>query len=148
MVQLLPWKNYAIVLITVMCEIFRWFHVGYIRFRRKVCKSWRISKMHKDFSVSCWNQRLQSPLHSLSKPKCCFGHSYFSTNMQVIIKRTYISKTWLPVLCWTGCVQPILLGKDGRTNQDTQLWKSDSDVSFFYSVLLEEQILQVPGCIF
>lgn len=29
------------------------------------------------FCMSCRNQRLQSPLPSLSKPKCSFGHSYF-----------------------------------------------------------------------
>ena len=60
-------------------------------------------------------------LHSLSKPNCCFGHCYFSTNMQVTIEITYISKTRLPVLCWMGFAQPTLSGKSGRTNQETQL---------------------------
>lgn len=89
--------------------------------------------MHVEvFCVSCCNQRLQSPLHSLSKPKYCFGHSYFSTNMQVIIKRTYISKTSLPVLCWTtGFVRPILLGKDGSANQENLILMSLFSILFY-----------------
>lgn len=56
-----------------------------------------------------------------------------------------ISKTRLQVQCLIGSVLPTVFGQK-KDIQNRKHNCENSDVYFFYSVLLYEQILQVPRC--
>lgn len=113
-------KRHDCTLITpLMCEGCCWFHVGYKIQEKSNVKAEGSVKCKRNFLHVVLEPKVTVTLHSLLKPNCCFGHCYFSTNMQVTIKGPYISKTWLPVQRQMGFAEPTLLGKNGHTNQET-----------------------------
>lgn len=135
MIQVFLWK------ISAWLYLLLWYVknvVGFMlatRLGENGCKRWRISGMQDVFHAGT---KGYSHLYTHCKSQnVVLDVHIFSTNMQVTMKRTYISMSWLPALRWTAYI----LGqsqtyKPGNTTVKIWFWC----LSFLFCSTLKEPL--------